>query len=55
MPIFTFKCPNCGKFSDKFVRDREAKTAPCGYCGGEAEKTVSPVAPFVWGRSGGWN
>ncbi len=43
MPIYEFKCSQCGKISEVIVLGKESdESAQCGFCGsGEIEKVLS--------------
>lgn len=34
MPIYDFKCRDCGKVSEVFLRKESGQAAPCPDCGG---------------------
>ncbi|AKY03986.1 hypothetical protein ADU18_0083 [Cronobacter phage PBES 02] len=40
MPMYSYKCPDCGAVFDKNRKIAERETAPCN-CGGTAVKSVS--------------
>jgi len=48
MPIFEYKCPACGKITEKLVKSASAKPPVCDACGHKkTEKLLSSFAPQV--------
>lgn len=43
MPIYEFKCQECGKQVEKIMRQADT-TIPCPECGGTAQRSVSVFA-----------
>ena len=64
MPMYDYRCPNCGHEFDELRRHAERAHAPCPECGGNAEQKilkapaldwkmgVSPDFPTAWDRWG---
>ncbi len=51
MPLFEFRCLNCGKIFEEWIRRRE-DIPPCPFCGKmRCEKIFSPVG--IKGKEGG--
>jgi putative FmdB family regulatory protein len=59
MPIFEYKCPQCGALTEKIVQnaeDRDKTRTHCPKCRVKMEPVpISQPAPFRWGKGGGWN
>jgi len=43
MPLYDFKCENCGACYERVVQMDNNEPDKCGYCGGVAKKTMSPT------------
>ncbi|MEO0198385.1 MAG: zinc ribbon domain-containing protein [candidate division WOR-3 bacterium] len=41
MPIFEFRCKNCGKVIEELVMNGEEMPRRCPHCGGELERIFS--------------
>ena len=52
MPIFEYKCKNCGRVFDELVKSCEQKVT-CPACGGEGERSYSGKIYTATGKSGG--
>ena len=51
MPIYEYKCKQCGRLTSSFVRNTSKEVAPpCPHCGG---KTARALSRFAVGRSAG--
>jgi putative FmdB family regulatory protein len=49
MPIYEYKCKQCGRLTSNFVRNTAKEMAPrCQYCGG---RTARSLSRFAVGRS----
>jgi putative FmdB family regulatory protein len=45
MPIYEYKCRECGRLTSNFVRNTASETAPaCQHCGGKTARTFSKFA-----------
>lgn len=48
MPIFDYRCVNCGKIVERFVRNKDEKYAACVKCGEiEFKRVFSPSKAFI--------
>lgn len=49
MPIYTYKCEDCGQREDRVVsvKNRDVKR-PCAICDGEVNRVIA-VPGYVWG------
>ncbi|OHB52851.1 MAG: hypothetical protein A2Y07_04430 [Planctomycetes bacterium GWF2_50_10] len=48
MPIFEYKCKECGKVSEFLVNGSSSEKNKCGHCGsGKLEKMFSTFAPKI--------
>jgi putative FmdB family regulatory protein len=47
MPIFEYKCMNCGKTEEVLVKSSSAKAPACPGCGKEMKKQMSNFAAVV--------
>jgi len=43
MPIYSYKCSNCGKVFDKFQKPGTNGKTKCDFCSSEALRIFSPV------------
>jgi putative FmdB family regulatory protein len=59
MPIFEFKCQQCGAVTEAILktdRERDSHKAKCPKCRAEMDPVpISKPAKFQWGKGGGWN
>lgn len=45
MPIYEYKCRDCGRLTSQFVRSASSETAPaCQHCGGKTARALSRFA-----------
>jgi putative FmdB family regulatory protein len=45
MPIYEYKCKDCGRLTSQFVRNTSTETAPsCQQCGGRTARALSRFA-----------
>ncbi|HEY1654989.1 MAG TPA: FmdB family zinc ribbon protein [Candidatus Tumulicola sp.] len=51
MPLYDYKCQDCGKVSEMRHGFNEAYSAPCDACGGKLMRVFNP-APIVFKGSG---
>jgi len=53
MPIFEFKCLDCGQEFEVLLKSRdEANSVKCKFCGGKVERLMSVVNSLIKGESG---
>ncbi len=53
MPIFEFKCLECGQEFEILLKNREeANSVKCKFCGGRVERLMSVVNSIIKGESG---
>lgn len=43
MPIYSYKCGDCGKIFDRFQNMGDDEKVSCDFCGGKAFRVFSPV------------
>lgn len=58
MALYEYRCPKCGVVSEVILKpeDREKQRIRCPKCRVKMELIpYSKVAPFRWGKGGGWN
>ncbi len=54
MPLYEYRCPNCGEQVEVLVRaGGAAETPTCPACGAPMERQWAPVAAHTRGVSGG--
>ncbi|MCC6025372.1 MAG: zinc ribbon domain-containing protein [Caldimicrobium sp.] len=54
MPIFEFKCLECGQEFEILLKNREeANSVKCKFCGGRVERLMSVVNSIIKGDAGG--
>ena len=51
MPIYEYRCRECGKLTSVFVRSADAEAPPCEKCG--SRKTARALSRFAYHRSAG--
>jgi putative FmdB family regulatory protein len=51
MPIYDYKCENCGKF-ERVQKISEEALSECPFCGGKAERLISKNVGIVFKGSG---
>ncbi len=51
MPIYQYKCENCGKF-EKLQRITDAPLTACPKCNGAVKKLISPNVGIIFKGSG---
>jgi len=51
MPIYEYKCENCGKF-EKMQKITEASLTECPTCGGKVQRMISKNVGIVFKGSG---
>jgi putative FmdB family regulatory protein len=52
MPLYEYRCKNCGASFEVFQKVNETQLKKCINCGGELEKVISPPALQFKGK--GW-
>ena len=50
MPIYSYKCNNCGKIFEKFEKSGNLNKVFCNNCGSEALRIFSPVGIVFKGK-----
>jgi len=52
MPLYEYKCTQCGKHTEKIQKFSDVEITVCPYCGGKLERVIT--APSVQFKGGGW-
>lgn len=52
MPLYEYKCKQCGKHTEKIQKFSDAEITECPHCGGLLERVVSAAA--ISFKGGGW-
>jgi putative FmdB family regulatory protein len=50
MPIYDYKCRQCGEVSEVFLRTQEAKVGQCPNCGSESLERLVSAFSVLGGR-----
>jgi len=53
MPLYEYKCPNCGAKFEAIRKVSQASSCPCEKCGKEAGKVITAAAVHFKGT--GWS
>ena len=52
MPLYEYKCKQCGRHTEKIQKFSDPEITDCPHCGGTLERVVS--APAISFKGGGW-
>lgn len=52
MPIYEYRCANCNRVFEEWLKEFDVETYPCPYCAGEGKRMISQTSFIL--KGGGW-